>query len=140
MYCSDTKFKLPEYIFEDPKIHQIIKLEENGLTGFEIVGSDVMEITEKTIQKIEDIIALGEDEEEDVKNEKKAKPTKEELKRLKKQLDAYNGRLRNVNNKLKNKNFIDRAPEDIVKNEENKKSQYQSIIKKIENNLKTFIS
>ena len=39
-------------------------------------GAYVMEITEKTIQKIEDIIALGEDEEEDDKNEKKAKNKK----------------------------------------------------------------
>ena len=60
-----------------------------------------------------------------------------EIERLTKQLDAYNGRLSNVNKKLNNKNFTDRAPKDIVEHEEKKKKQYQSTLKKIEDNLKS---
>ncbi len=60
-----------------------------------------------------------------------------EIERLTKQLDAYNGRLNNVNNKLNNKNFTDRAPKDIVNHEKKKRAQYQSTLKKIEDNLKS---
>ena len=63
-----------------------------------------------------------------------------EIERLTKQLDAYNGRLNNVNNKLNNKNFTDRAPDDIVNHEKKKREQYQSTIKKIEDNLKSLKS
>ena len=58
-----------------------------------------------------------------------------EIDRLTKQADAYKGRLKNVNNKLNNKNFVDRAPEDVVNNEKKKQKQYQSTLKKIEDNL-----
>jgi len=58
-----------------------------------------------------------------------------EIDRLTKQADAYKGRLKNVNNKLNNKNFVDRAPEDVVSNEKKKQKQYQSTLKKIEDNL-----
>tara|TARA_B100000131_G_scaffold322885_1_gene378565 strand:+ start:1516 stop:4140 length:2625 start_codon:yes stop_codon:yes gene_type:complete len=63
-----------------------------------------------------------------------------EIERLKKQLDAYNGRLKNVNNKLNNDNFINRAPKDIIENEKRKQSDYQLTIKKIEENLKSFLT
>ena len=63
-----------------------------------------------------------------------------EIDRLNKQLDAYNGRLKNVNNKLNNKNFIDRAPKDIIENEQKKQSKYLNTIKKIEENLKSFLT
>ena len=63
-----------------------------------------------------------------------------EIERLKKQLDAYNGRLKNVNNKLNNDNFINRAPTDIIENEKRKQSDYQLTIKKIEENLKSFLT
>ena len=55
--------------------------------------------------------------------------------RLTKQIDAYKGRLKNVTNKLNNKNFVDRAPKDVVNNEKKKQKQYQSTLKKIEDNL-----
>ena len=38
---------------------------------------------------------------------------------------------------LNNKNFTDRAPKDIVEHEQKKREQYQSTIKKIEDNLKS---
>ena len=63
-----------------------------------------------------------------------------EMERLKKQLDAYNGRLKNVNNKLNNENFINRAPKEIIENEQKKQSKYQNTIKKIEENLKSFLA
>ena len=63
-----------------------------------------------------------------------------EMERLKKQLDAYNGRLKNVNNKLNNENFINRAPKEIIENEQKKQSKYQDTIKKIEENLKSFLT
>ena len=63
-----------------------------------------------------------------------------EIERLSKQLDAYNGRLNNVNKKLNNKNFTTRAPKDIVKHEQSKKKQYQLTIKKIEENLNSIKS
>ncbi len=59
-----------------------------------------------------------------------------EIDRLTKQINAYKGRLKNVNNKLNNKNFVDRAPKAVVSNEKTKQKQYQSTLEKIENNLK----
>ena len=59
-----------------------------------------------------------------------------EIDRLTKQINAYKGRLKNVTNKLNNKNFVDRAPEAVVNNEKRKQKQYQSTLKKIEDNLK----
>ena len=63
-----------------------------------------------------------------------------EIERLEKQLDAYNGRLKNVNKKLNNENFISRAPKDIIANEQKKQSKYLTVIEKIEENLKSFQS
>ena len=62
-----------------------------------------------------------------------------EIERLNKQVDAYKGRLRNINNKLNNKNFVDRAPKDIVENEQKKQKKYQSILEKIETNLNSLM-
>ena len=58
-----------------------------------------------------------------------------EIDRLTKQMDAYKGRLKNVDNKLNNKNFIDRAPDSIISNERKKQEQYKSTLKKIQDNL-----
>tara|TARA_B100001113_G_C21015753_1_gene581295 strand:- start:68 stop:1057 length:990 start_codon:yes stop_codon:yes gene_type:complete len=60
-----------------------------------------------------------------------------EIERLSKQIDAYKGRLRNVTNKLNNKNFADRAPKEIVENEQKKQNKYQAILNKIEDNLES---
>ena len=60
-----------------------------------------------------------------------------EIERLSKQIEAYKGRLRNVTKKLTNKNFADRAPLEIVENERKKQNKYQTILKKIEDNLKS---
>ena len=63
-----------------------------------------------------------------------------EIERLSKQIDAYKGRLRNIANKLNNKNFVDRAPKEIVIAEKNKKEKYESTLKKIEDNLKSLMN
>ena len=60
-----------------------------------------------------------------------------EIERLSKQIEAYKGRLRNVTKKLTNKNFADRAPLEIVENERKKQNKYETILKKIEDNLKS---
>ncbi len=62
-----------------------------------------------------------------------------EADRLSKQVEAYKGRLKNVNNKLNNKNFVDRAPKDVVDNEKKKQKQYESTLKKIQNNLNSLL-
>ena len=61
----------------------------------------------------------------------------EEVARLEKQIEDMNGRLNAINRKLDNQNFIDRAPEEVVKHEKNKKADYESQLKKIEDNLKS---
>ena len=63
-----------------------------------------------------------------------------EIERLNKQIDAYKGRLKNVNNKLNNENFINRAPKDIIDNEKKKQSQYKSTLSKIQQNLKSLMN
>ena len=50
------------------------------------------------------------------------------------------GRLRAVNKKLDNENFIKRAPENIVKHENEKFSNYKSDYNKLVANLESLIS
>jgi len=61
---------------------------------------------------------------------------KQEIARLEKQIEDMNGRLNAINKKLDNKNFIDRAPKDVVNHEKYKKANYQLQLDKIEDNLK----
>ena len=60
---------------------------------------------------------------------------KKEASRLKKQIEDMNGRLNAVKNKLENKNFIDRAPKNIVEHEQKKLMDYESKLKKLNKNL-----
>ena len=50
-----------------------------------------------------------------------------------------NGRLNSIYKKLNNKNFIDRAPEDIIQHEKNKKMQYEDMLKKLTENLNSLM-
>ena len=59
----------------------------------------------------------------------------QEIARLEKQIEDMNGRLNTINRKLENKNFIDRAPKDVVSHEKNKKADYELQLKKIEDNF-----
>jgi len=58
-----------------------------------------------------------------------------EISRLEKQALDMNGRLSAVSKKLENKNFIDRAPKDIIEHEKNKQADYQQKLDKLTDNL-----
>ena len=60
-----------------------------------------------------------------------------EKNRLKNQIQDLVGRLSSVNSKLNNKNFISRAPENVVKNEQTKQKKYMSSLEKLKVNLKS---
>ncbi len=94
-----TKFKIPKYLFEDPKIYEIRKLEKNKQYGFSIFGSDVLKETQKNIDEINKIIEI--DKSKKAKKELKDEISKEvdisdeELSRLKKQKIKLEKRLLN---------------------------------------------
>ena len=62
-----------------------------------------------------------------------------EVNRLNKQVIDMNGRLNTIYKKLNNKNFIDRAPSDVIANEKKKKEKYEAMLKKLEENLNALI-
>mgnify|MGYP000596933024 CR=1 FL=1 len=59
----------------------------------------------------------------------------DEINRLEKQIEDMNGRLNAIYNKLNNKNFVKRAPAQVVKHEKNKKVDYESQLEKLKENL-----
>ena len=63
-----------------------------------------------------------------------------EIERLQKQVDDMQGRLGAVNKKLHNKNFIERAPDDIIKHEKAKQSDYENSLTKLLENLNSLKS
>ena len=63
-----------------------------------------------------------------------------EVERLEKQIEDFNGRLRSVNDKLNNDNFVARAPDSVVVNEKRKQTEYLDSIQKLEENLKSLQS
>ena len=58
-----------------------------------------------------------------------------EIQRLDKQIQYMKGRLLSVNNRLKNKKFIDRAPENVINHEINKQKKYEIDLAKLEKNM-----
>ncbi len=62
-----------------------------------------------------------------------------EISRLEKQASDMNGRLSAVSKKLENKNFIDRAPKDIIEHEKKKQKNYMQQLKKLQENLNSLI-
>ena len=60
-----------------------------------------------------------------------------EKNRLENQIQDIVGRLNSVNSKLNNKNFISRAPENVVKNEQIKQKKYLLSLEKLKINLKS---
>ena len=64
----------------------------------------------------------------------------QEVERLEKQIADFNGRLRSVSGKLNNKNFVARAPDDVVANEQRKQTEYLGSIQKLEENLQSLKS
>ena len=49
------------------------------------------------------------------------------------------GRLNAVSKKLENKNFVDRAPSEIIAHEKNKFEDYKQQLDKLKENLKSLI-
>jgi len=60
-----------------------------------------------------------------------------ETDRLNKQIEDMQGRLNAIYKKLDNKNFIDRAPTNVIENEQNKKYNYEATLNKLQKNLKS---
>ena len=60
-----------------------------------------------------------------------------EKNRLENQIQDIVGRLNSVNSKLNNKNFVSRAPENVVKNEQTKQKKYMLSLEKLKINLKS---
>ena len=63
-----------------------------------------------------------------------------EIIRLEDKIKEYAGRIKSVERKINNKNFIKRAPSDIVEHEQKKYSQYKNDYNKLKNNLKNLKS
>jgi valyl-tRNA synthetase len=62
----------------------------------------------------------------------------EEIARLEKKLNKINNELNLIFKKINNKDFLSKAPEDIVKKERDKADDLRGIKERLENNLKTF--
>ncbi|MBC8256017.1 MAG: valine--tRNA ligase [Candidatus Marinimicrobia bacterium] len=60
-----------------------------------------------------------------------------EVERLEKQIQDMEGRLNAVSRKLDNKNFVERAPENVITHERNKLQNYQSDLSKLQQNLES---
>ena len=61
----------------------------------------------------------------------------QEIKRLKKQVEDMNGRLNAISKKLDNKNFVNRAPKEIIDHERKKFKDYNQQLEKLEINLQS---
>ena len=60
-----------------------------------------------------------------------------EIGRLENQIQDITGRLAAVNRKLENKNFVERAPENIINHEKEKKYNYENDLSKLHQNLES---
>ena len=58
-----------------------------------------------------------------------------EIERLEKQIVDIEGRLNSVIRKLENKNFIKRAPKNVISHERDKMQKYESDLSKLQHNL-----
>tara|TARA_B100001175_G_C18976411_1_gene387731 strand:- start:92 stop:541 length:450 start_codon:yes stop_codon:yes gene_type:complete len=63
-----------------------------------------------------------------------------EINRLKSNIEDMEGRMNSVKKKLDNKNFINRAPQDIVEHEKEKFSNYKNDYDKLVANLESLMS
>ena len=60
-----------------------------------------------------------------------------EVDRLKKQIQDMEGRLKAVTQKLENKNFVKRAPKNVISHERDKMQKYESDLFKLQQNIET---
>ncbi len=112
---EDLILKLKNYIIRLSKINEIIidpKAKKPAQSASLVVDSIEVYIPLKGIINLE-----------------------KEIERLAKQLEAYRGRLKNVDKKLNNENFVKRAPIEIISNEKAKQKKYKLILIKIEENI-----
>ena len=58
-----------------------------------------------------------------------------EIDRLEKQIQDMEGRLNAVTQKLENKNFVERAPKNVISHEKDKMQTYESNLSKLQQNL-----
>ena len=58
-----------------------------------------------------------------------------EIERLERQILDMEGRLSSVSRKLGNKNFVERAPENVISHERDKMQKYESNLSKLQQNL-----
>ena len=58
-----------------------------------------------------------------------------EIDRLERQIQNMKGRLSAVSRKLENKNFVERAPENVINHERDKMQKYESDLSKLQQNL-----
>ena len=58
-----------------------------------------------------------------------------EIDRLERQIQDMNGRLNAVSQKLGNKKFVERAPENVISHERDKMQKYESDLSKLQKNL-----
>ena len=93
----DTKIKVPENLFEDPKIYRIQKIKDGNKTGFKVTGEDVLKITEETIKKIKNQLNKEIDKSstsDEERNDKGENLSEEDIKRLNKQLKKLEKRFK----------------------------------------------
>jgi valyl-tRNA synthetase len=57
--------------------------------------------------------------------------------RLQKEIERVSGTLENIRNKLNNRNFLAKAPEDVVKKERDKLQSFGQTLEKLEKNYET---
>ena len=62
-----------------------------------------------------------------------------EIQRLEKQVADMTGRLNAVSGKLNNKNFVERAPKNIIDHERAKQADYQEQLDKLNSNLNSLM-
>ena len=62
-----------------------------------------------------------------------------EIQRLEKQVADMTGRLNSVSGKLNNKNFVERAPKNIIDHERTKQADYQEQLDKLKSNLNSLM-
>ena len=65
---------------------------------------------------------------------------KKEIIRLEDKIKDYEGRMNSVKKKIDNKNFIKRAPKQIVQHEKDKYLDYKNNFDKLKNNLDNLLS
>lgn len=65
---------------------------------------------------------------------------KKEIDRLKKEIEKVNKEYQITISKLRNENFIEKAPKEVINKEKDKKNEYEALLEKLNNNLDLLIN